>query len=230
MGKITYNKAVSNWYAKVNIGHIKTEFISIHIPRTGGSTFRYILYQMYGLVNVLHDETGKVHIPKLITRRIPRNCEWFDIIHGHFHYNKYKDFGLPIIVWVRDPADLMISMYHAIKRKRLMGKITKIQRRIVEDGIDVLEFAKDKSVRNTMYKFIGGVSLEKFSFIGITNDYERSLDRFQEWSGVLVPSNYEKRNKLSYNLPMYTEDIKGKIRQCNKRDMEIYNEACILVQ
>lgn len=230
MGKMTYNKAVSNWYGKVDLDSTITNFISIHIPRTGGSTFRYILYQMYGLINVLHDETGKIHIPKLVTKGMPRNHNRFKIIHGHFGYHKYVHWGAPVIVWVRDPADLVVSMYHAIKRKRLMGKITKVQRRIAEEKIDVLEFAKDKSVRNTMYKFIGNTPLEKFAFIGITNDYERSLDRFQEWTGILVPSNYDRRNGLAYDHTKITDGLKEEIRNIHRKDTKIYNEACLLVQ
>jgi hypothetical protein len=91
--------------------------ISIHIPKTAGTTFKYILQKWYGKKLHLHyaDEN---QLPKQVslTNFFGKEKRNF-CIHGHF--NRKRLFGIEhyypevkqYVCFLRDPLDLQISTY-----------------------------------------------------------------------------------------------------------------------
>lgn len=88
--------------------------ISIHIPKCGGQSFRYILDQWFKENQYYHyyDELNKC-LPKRINDNIRKNI----CIHGHF--NKYRGFGInqyypyvdQFITFLREPLEILVSNY-----------------------------------------------------------------------------------------------------------------------
>lgn len=223
-GKQTpFVKQLKQWYPTITQAKSTVrKFISIHIPRTGGTTFRNLLFYWYGIINVYHDETHKSYIPNVEVGPIPSNIHMFDVIHGHFPYKKYEYMGLPTVVWVRNPVDILISQYYVLKKHNVTPRSPKIHLEVVEKRMGLLEYAEYKGSRNTLHKFIGGVSLDKFAFIGITEHYAHSLSNLRKWNRLPIPNTFPVYNFQSY--PDVERNDRETIASFNKKDIELYNE------
>lgn len=214
---------LKKWYPTiVDAKSTIRKLVSIHIPRTGGTTFRNLLFYWYGILNVYHDETHKSYIPNTKVGPIPSNIHMFDVIHGHFPYKKYEYLKLPMITWVRHPVDILISQFHVLSKHNVTPRSPKIHLRVVRKEISMTEYAEYKGSHNTLHKFIGGVDLDKFAFIGITEHYAHSLCRFRGWNRLPIPNVFPIYNSQSY--PDVSEEVRNHIASFNKKDIELYNE------
>ena len=105
-------------------------YISIHIPKTAGTTVGYILdyglnrrifydYPRHGMGKrqgeVMNSDDVKRDI-RMINEHRDFIKYKFDVIHGHFHYKKYKDVfpDEKYLVCLRDPLKRTISHYFHI--------------------------------------------------------------------------------------------------------------------
>ena len=99
------------------------EIVSIHIPKTGGTSFWRVLEHIYG--------------PKAVQRVFPREYEaeapisvkrGIRALHGHF---RYADLGqrvqvaspVKLVTWLRNPVDRVISNYHYRIEKQEMTEV-----------------------------------------------------------------------------------------------------------
>jgi hypothetical protein len=204
------------------------EFVSIHIPRTGGTTFRNVLNHIYGQINIYHDTIYRktcaaIQLPEYKVLDLSDVSFLFGILHGHFLYEKYEYRNLPYIVWVRDPAKIVSSIYNVLKRKNLRFQSFEAHKAI-QSGASIREFAQIETVRNLMYKFIQGESLDKFEFVGVTEIYNESLKRFAQWANVPLPKSIKVFNKMKYDNSITEADLNF-IRSLNEKDVNIYRQA-----
>ena len=101
------------------------EIISIHIPKTAGTSFRNILKAVYSKEQVVRIDISlpseKTSFPSTShppPKHLPRGCR---VIHGHFRYRDLAEFyklnsDIPIITWVRDPVERVISNYYYLRQ------------------------------------------------------------------------------------------------------------------
>src|SRR5437762_9155277 len=99
------------------------ELISLHIPKTGGTSFRNILKSVYGDDQVVNFEIETNGVIRL--NEIPFHKKYLPdvkVIHGHFVYETFfNSFKLPegykIITWVRDPVKRVISNFYYLESR-----------------------------------------------------------------------------------------------------------------
>jgi len=95
----------------------KEIIISIHLRKTGGSTFRSILEKVYGerYVHIVH--THNLNGVWETIKGLDFNK--IDIIHGHFPYGLHRFFPKNIIckyiTFVRNPVERLMSEYNYIR-------------------------------------------------------------------------------------------------------------------
>ena len=106
----------------------KIELVSIHIPKTAGTSFRNILKNVYGEKEVIRFDISnrrgitieeKVLKSKKLSRRIK-------VIHGHFTYRNLTKMvalsdNVPIVTWLRNPIKRVISNYYYLEEKIIEG-------------------------------------------------------------------------------------------------------------
>ena len=98
------------------------EIISIHIGKTGGSSFLQWLRKAYGEANVSHF-VKKEHKVKSNDFSAPLQsvAKEFRIIHGHFRYEEVDEIHnssrAKVITWVRDPVERVISRYFYLQKQ-----------------------------------------------------------------------------------------------------------------
>ena len=107
------------------------ELISLHIPKTGGTALTTLLQSVYDSTELLLDYQDEIGRPD------SRFCTDFEgwrrdneqhireiatgtrAVHGHFWAGKYLPYFAEArkILWLRDPARLLISAYFYWKRR-----------------------------------------------------------------------------------------------------------------
>ena len=203
--------------------------LSIHIPKTAGSSFRGILAQVFGPDLLLKywemtDAAGKV-----ITT-IPRSVR---CIHGHF----VPEALLPqfpnatLITWVRDPVERIASCYaHVLRQPDWRHPM---HRQVHEKGLSLLQFAGLEPMRNEIAHYLNGRRPADFRFIGLTEQFAASLRRFFKrlaLAPIAAEAMQENANpdrpEARYSLD---DDTRRKIAALNERDMDLYADCCRMV-
>lgn len=150
------------------------QLISVHIPKTGGVSFRNILSARYGADFVqkywqLTDAAGQV------LTEVPASAR---CIHGHFVASDLAaQFpASAVVTWVRDPVERVLSSYHY--RLREPDWQHPVCWELHEKKLTLTEYAALDLVRNEMTRFMGTMQPADFDFIGIMEDYDEALVRF----------------------------------------------------
>jgi hypothetical protein len=212
------------------------ELISLHIPKTAGTSFRNILKNVYGEKEVVRfdiDPNGITMINEIIYEK--KSLPDVKVIHGHFVYKSLIDkYTLPknykLITWVRDPVKRVISNFYYLEsrlkeildeEKRNLNILSKMQR-------SLLEYSRDELNRNRQSKFIAGSNLSDFNFIGIQEFFDDEiirLSRILEWNKQPEPLH---QNKTTTQAQQHSLEILNEIRELNKDDQRLYEEALLI--
>lgn len=206
------------------------DLVSLHIPKTAGTSFRNILKEVY----------GSSHVARLdIRRNIELNGKVYSgsklksgirVIHGHFSYHELMEHfkiakDTAVITWIREPAERVISNYYYLdhilkkklhKEKRNLNILSRMKK-------SLLEYASLEANRNRISKFLDGVNVGELTFIGLTDHYEEDLLYL---SNLL---NWKKYSVLKHNTTEEKPDVDSetlsKIIELNAADYEIYEET-----
>lgn len=161
----------------------QVELVSIHIPKTAGTSFRNILKQMYGEQQVIRiditlpSEKTPFSSVQPSTERLPDEVR---IIHGHFRFPDiaalyHLDPDVPVITWLRDPVERVISNYFYLQ-KILREIIQEEQRRVnILSKMEktLLEYASADINRNRTSKFLEGLRLQDLFLSEFRNIFQK---------------------------------------------------------
>ena len=168
------------------------ELISVHIPKSGGSSFRDFLQSLYGdglrcMYSEEETDPALVHGVKIEPH--------IRCLHGHFHATAFLDrFDNPaLITWLRHPVERIVSAYYQYVRVP-EEDLFAFNRRMQQEGWSLMKFARDPEMRKLVRWHIYGVALERFLFIGIMEEYDFSLRLFCALLGVNPPRSIAKVN------------------------------------
>ncbi len=211
----------------------KLELLSLHIPKTAGTSFRNILKEVYGENAVVRFDINNKGVVRLnqefyTNKKLPQA----KVIHGHFAYKDINtQFDLPEdiqkITWLRNPVERVISNYFYLESrlKTLLNEeqnnlniLSKMQRSLIE-------YARDDVNRNRQSKFLSGITLEEFDFVGIQEDFENDLieiSKTLKWEKL--PNNLH-QNKTTVKKNHLDIEIIKEIEWLNQNDMELYKNA-----
>jgi len=208
----------------------KIELVSLHIPKTAGTSFRNILQEVYGSKHVARlDIRRNIELNGSVLKgtRLKKNVR---VIHGHFSYDSLiEKFDIqestPTITWLREPAERVISNYfylESILKDKMPGdrKSFNLLGRILKTP---LEYASAEENRNRISKFLSGIKPEEFFFIGLTDHYEEDLKQLAEllnWDKYSVP-----KHNITGTKQTIDEETRARIKELNRIDYEIYNEV-----
>lgn len=218
--------------------HTNLKLISLHIPKTAGTSFQRTLSQIYGADQVARLDI-KPQINKLLLNGIEvdktANVWQFSVLHGHFNLKSlYEHFpelvNIPLITWLRNPVDRVLSNYYYL-REMVMGHFKEYEqnRTILDKMMKTLdEFIHSDINRNIIHQHLEGFSLEQFKYIGIVENYDNDLHKMAEqFSWKNASSN---RVNVTKFHPTINNKLRKKIEMLNEKDMAIYKEALSLKQ
>lgn len=221
--------------------------ISVHLPKTGGSSLLASIEGVYG-PSLLRDNDDKpINTPpfkrkaEAITTCIKNTCHDFEAvhcIHGHFMPLKYlslKYRPLPrwgrvqFVTWLRDPLERLASHYFYWLRDYDPAISGALRRRVVEESWTLERFCLAPELRNFYCQFFWGFPLHNFDFVGITEYYDADFTHFSnKFLGAELP--VERRN-VNENKPVgsYFEDgvLRRKLENYHSKDIALYQKACV---
>jgi hypothetical protein len=211
--------------------------VSVHVPKTGGVSFLEVLKRCYGERLLLdYDDRPMAHGP--VVRMLKayvggrfgsaRELTGYDCVHGHFLPVKYRTLkDRSFAIWFRDPVELAVSRYHYFRR-HLKPDDIQFRKYIRRGDLSLEEYCRIGHFHNVYAKYLVGMRLADFGFIGITEDYARSLAVFRRLYGIRDEVSEERMNANPDKAgPRYAipDELRERIRGYNKKDVEIYRRA-----
>lgn len=202
------------------------KIISIHVPKTGGTTFRSLLEETFRNVNIqsckplffrCRDEdkaSVEINIDKITE----------NVIHGHFTINqlKVKKHHF-LLTWLRNPIDRVISHYFYWKNKPDIN-MHPIEKMIKFEGLSLRDFSKMSCMKNVQTYFIGS-DISLFNFIGIMEEYDKSIMLLQNKLNVNFNYNKSKIKRINKAKESISEEDRQIIIENNLEDIKLYEKA-----
>lgn len=164
----------------------KIELLSIHFPKTGGSSLIDGLKAHYR-DGYYEDWT---HIPghPLHNTRIPLTVgKPIRAVHGHVRIESYIGLNPEFVfTFIRDPVDLMISFYFYWQRLEPGDDFE--HQRFLRERPSIIDFARERSKGYQAY--FAGADLGAFDFIGRFDAYSSDLARLGQIVNIAFPVVY----------------------------------------
>ena len=222
---------MNNFFKKLRSHPCEVELLSVHIPKTAGTSFRLMLIDAYGKEAVAQfDYKANINKATLngqdyLEASLPKH---YRVFHGHFKpkdiYAKFKmDPTIPMITWLRNPVEQVLSNYYYQVQlfEELVEKnnvdISPIQR-------NLLEFAGNPQIRNRSSRQLEGKPIDDFFYVGIVEQFEqdvKELSALLGWKQVKIyQENITKKQRIAKNI---TDEVRAQIAEWNQIDMELYN-------
>ena len=211
--------------------------ISVHMPKSAGTSFMKSLEEVYG------DHLLKDYDTPLRKAAYERNLSalrgsmeiadkglpGIECVHGHFlpvKYLLYKERNpVRFITWLRDPVDRMISHYYYWKERYKPG----ISDLFIDKDATLEEFCLHPHFQNLYSQFLWAFPLENFEFIGITEHYDDDFSYFSQkyLSKTLPAKKMNVRRSENRDISKYSIDseLLAKIEAFHSKDIELYQRA-----
>ena len=209
------------------------ELLSIHIPKTGGTSFYDMLCQSYGeeAVGISYRRRDVLKANEQfgsLSASIPPSQK---VLHGHLFYHEVKEMhqssGAKVICWLRDPIERVISNYrffiHRLQNPKINPAVYELNKHRVNESL--LKYASYRENRNVMSQYLKGLPLESIDFIGFLDHFEEDVKRLEkllDWEPVQLPHLNKGAIKRSTEL---SDKERKKLTRWNKRDIALYNKA-----
>ncbi|MDJ0518101.1 MAG: methyltransferase domain-containing protein [Trichodesmium sp. MO_231.B1] len=214
---------------------VKAKVISIHVPKTAGTTFKKVLRQIYHPEEIFFDYP---HRGDLRNKMLTNPKLGVKVIHGHFPCHKYnsKFPEFKKIIWLRDPIKRLISLYFFWKTWQILVESdAENLAPVKESSLTFIEFAAKPEMQNIIKsKFVQEEKLIDFYFVGIQEFFSEDL---HELKAMLNWPEYELETQNTNPYPEYkllleevlsNQEIINKISAINQEDIELYQEALSL--
>jgi hypothetical protein len=204
------------------------KLISLHIPKTGGTTLHYLLENEYDVAQI-NTKNGKLFLDS------QDHWGFFDI-ERKFDVSHFK-----LITFLRDPIERVLSEHRFILYKCKLKKC-RVSHRLPLKG-DPIDTAsnlvclmlsgldeKDPLIPiETHLMHAKKVLAEKFFFIGITEQMNESIHLLYTRLGWELPEEIPSFNETNYKKEWAEEVLQG-IAERNWADIELYEYALHLYQ
>lgn len=172
--------------------------VSIHIPKTAGTSFREGLEQEFGerlladysdrpLSDSISNRWHRLRARLEVRRRRDSLREDYDVVHGHFIASKYSSLmtDAAFCAFFRDPVDRVTSQYRYWLSNP--DPQNRMWRKFHDQELPLERFASLPRQRRLFDLFTAGWPMERFAFVGFAEEYRLSLDLFNAIFGVRIP-------------------------------------------
>ena len=210
------------------------ELISIHIPKTAGSSFFQLLKKVYGKESVM--KINALEPAPDMNVHYARDTGTAKVIHGHIRISQLEDIiresDPRIITWLRNPVDRVISNYYFSMQRIREGKA--VERKSKTIDYSLLEYAALDENRDKASWFLEGIRLEELFFVGLYEEFMSDITKLANMSGwsaaYKVPhrkssSSFIENNDCATQFRDINTEMKKEIAALNSIDVALYEEA-----
>lgn len=223
------------------------ELVSIHIPKTAGTSFQQVLEAQYSGNALMRldfeyvqedqgepvlrakNKTDQKLLDRLVrTGEIPENVK---ALHGHFTFPDIQRFladssSVQVVTWLRQPIERVISNYNYLNelleaeiqdRPRALRLVKRLKRTIYE-------FASLPVNADKYQIYVGGKNLDVFDFVGLTDHFDQDMVQLAEMLNWSMPETVHV-NKTPRKSFGFTTTEQAALEVLYQLDIEIYNAA-----
>lgn len=207
--------------------------IFTHIPKCAGTSFIRVLRFWFreAYCHLIQDETKDIKLPKVTVFNEDGSFRQdIKCIHGHF--NHQRGYGLPdhypevkqYITIMRDPFDIVVSMYFFFKGKSIRGEFFNRGEQIdVRDRFPTVEhyvrnypdWLYDHFPQNICLNNYQEQIRKRFIYIGLFEDMQTSIDVL---AAIFGKNSMEMPKK---NVSNYDEPVPERLRDRFYRDFPL---------
>lgn len=188
--------------------------LSVHIPKTAGTSFLNTLVSVYGNHQIGYHYGGIR----------PKRAIYCQVIHGHYNpiFFKKKFPNSKMICWMRDPVERIISWYYFWHTCESLDDELFVK--FKKEKPSLLEFSSWQGVKHELRdKYFKKINLTDFTFIGFTENYDEDLIKL---SKVLKWKNYKSFKKnITKEKPAVINDLRDNLKRNLESEFAIYEEA-----
>ncbi len=199
----------------------------LHIPKTAGTSFRIAAEKYFGVENTFFDYTkAAVETSKLIhdftyakndryalSQKLKEHAQSF--LSGHFRISKYMHIydTRNVITFVREPVAQVVSHYKHHVRGLGYDK-------------DLKTFVQEARFKNIQSHLLSAKPLELYGFVGITEEYEKSIELINSYYNLELKIFNENISSQQGSEEMELDpEIVKLIKKENAEDIETYEKA-----
>lgn len=219
--------------------------ISVHLPKTAGTSFEAALRSHFGERLRLDYEAKPLHQGRARRRLLAAQGAighglrglaepGIACVHGHFlplSYRWLRCAGPRVFVtWLRDPVERLASHYQHWRRVQEPPATDVLHVRMLEEDWSFERFALARELRNIYGEFLWGFPLASFTFVGISEHYAEDLDDFgRRFLGSALAYREERRNPAA-DAGGYAIDaaLRRRIEKFHAADLRLYRKALAL--
>ncbi|HVZ65480.1 MAG TPA: hypothetical protein VG936_12980 [Lacunisphaera sp.] len=195
--------------------------ISIHVPKTAGTTFRELLAGHFGEDLCLFYAGYKNHRMEPVDD-VPAHAR---CIHGHMHARDFDHRypGAKRVVWLRHPVERVASEY--AHHRRHPSPDDELSRLAAAN--ELVEFARHPSVRSLQTRVLQGLRVKDFAFVGISEAFDDELGRLHAATGIALPRGHRVNTNPARHTPRYPLGPRERrvLADLDQDGMELYKEA-----
>ena len=205
--------------------------VSIHIPKTAGTSFRLILQRWYEPSELLffHIRHKSPEYPD----GEPTDFTQLQMVNGHYKYKELIQLfpnwkQASFITWLRNPVDRVVSNYLYLLEQSVSSENSEELRNQLAHRINegLIEFASNPRNQNRMSTFLNGIELENFYFIGIVEHFSTDLEALSRKLKKPFTSEFLlKVNQRKNDVSAFSQEILQEIAQLNSEDINLCNTA-----
>lgn len=203
----------------------------VHIPKTAGTSFRLGAEQSFPKSRVIYDygkasaETSAV-VQQWLYHQTADFWQFGQVLHdaqaallgGHVNINRFVSLlgAGNSVTFLREPLQRMASEYaHFVRHYEYKGSFH--------------DFYSRPIMHNRQSKILHGVDVEAVGFVGLTERYADSLKLLNARYGIEIPQREDNRGKKSLDaVHEISADDEAELKQLNKRDIRLYEQAVAL--
>lgn len=210
----------------------KIQLLSIHIPKTAGTSFYNVLEQVYPIGLSPSLKRRDLANSDGVNGKTAIDLSQYKVVHGHITWQEAAQYcdkeNTKIICWLRNPVDRVLSNYRffisRLAHPEFNPEVAKInQHRLQETPV---EYAEREENRNRMSKFTAGLVPEDFFFIGLVECFNQDLQylaKLLEWPSFVNPHLNQ-----GFGNPEYALEIREAVANLNEQDMDLYSRVIAL--
>lgn len=203
------------------------DLVFVHIPKTGGTSLRKSLVSSGLWANNLLDygneasETSaeireSMYADPQVDLKTALRSDGNTFIAGHFAADKYAS-QLPqaeLVTFLRYPVNQVLSHFrHHVARLGFNGGLS--------------AFCRNPAFCNLQTRYLNGVRLDRFSFVGILECLSLDVLTLSDIVGVDLPVFHLNRLEVLPSIPITQKQI-AMIEESNADDMALYAAALAL--